>query len=55
MDRFSTEIQCKDFTFLTTKSESAQAGVSSKPAQSTAQNNQDVVSEPLSEDDDLPF
>ena len=55
MDRFSTEIQCKDFTFLTTKSESTQAGVSPQATQTTAQNNQDVVSEPSSEDDDLPF
>jgi len=55
MDRFSTEIQCKDFTFLTTKSESAQAGASSQEPQSPVQNNQDVVSEPLGEDDDLPF
>ena len=55
MDRFSTEIQCKDFTFLTTKSESTQAGASPQATQTTAQNNQDVVSEPSSEDDDLPF
>lgn len=55
MDRFSTEIQCKDFTFLTTKSESAQAGASSQEPQSSVQNNQDVVNESLGEDDDLPF
>jgi len=55
MDRFSTEIQCKDFTFLTTKSESSQAGASSQEPQSPVQNNQDVVNESLGEDDDLPF
>ena len=55
MDRFSTEIQCKDFTFLTTKSESAQAGTSSQEPQLSVQNNQDVVNKSLGEEDDLPF
>ncbi|RLD30327.1 MAG: single-stranded DNA-binding protein [Bacteroidetes bacterium] len=55
MDRFSTEIQCKDFTFLTTKAESASAGVAPQEVQSPVQKKQDVVSEPSGEDDDLPF
>jgi len=55
IDHFSTEIQCKDFTFLTTKSESTSAGVASREVQSSVQNNQDVVSEPSGEEDDLPF
>lgn len=55
MDHFTTEIQCKDFTFLTTKSESTSAGVASQEVQSSVQNNQDVVSEPSGEEDDLPF
>lgn len=55
MDRFSTEIQCKEFTFLTTKSESTSAGVAPQEAQSPVQKNQDVVSEPSKENDDLPF
>jgi single-strand DNA-binding protein len=55
MDRFSTEIHCKDFTFLTTKNESAIAGVAPQKVQSSVQKSQDVVSEPSGEDDDLPF
>jgi single-strand DNA-binding protein len=55
MDRFSTEIHCKDFTFLTTKTESATAGVAPQKVQSSVQKSQDVVSEPSGEDDDLPF
>ena len=56
MDHYSTEIQCKDFTFLTTKSESSSAGTPSQEAQPSVQNNQEVVSEPASgEEDDLPF
>jgi single-strand DNA-binding protein len=55
LDRFSTEIQCKDFTFLSTKNENALANVSSPPVQSTNQNSENVANAPLEEDDDLPF
>ncbi len=56
MDRFSTEIQCKDFTFLSTKNENVSAGAPSQQVQpSSAENNQEVVSEPSAEEDDLPF
>ena len=55
MDRFSTEIQCKDFTFLSTKNENAPANVSSPPVQPTNQNSENVANAPLEEDDDLPF
>jgi len=55
MDRFSTEIQCKDFTFLSTKNESASAGVPSQQVQPSVENKQEVVSEPSGEGDDLPF
>jgi len=55
MDRFSTEIHCKDFTFLTTKTESALTGAAPQEVQSSVQKTQDVVSEPSGEDDDLPF
>lgn len=52
MDRFSTEIQCNDFTFLTNKGES---GTGQVPQQSAAPS-QNVVSEPIGgDDDDLPF
>lgn len=52
MDRFSTEIQCSDFTFLTTKSESGNPPTHQQPATPA----QDTVSKPIGEDDDdLPF
>lgn len=56
-DRYSTEIQCNDFTFLSTKKESGtnvnapSAPVAQKPAASPQ-----ASSEPIAEDnDDLPF
>jgi single-strand DNA-binding protein len=55
-DRYSTEIQCLDFKFLSTKSESqanaqTAAQTTQKPATPT-----NTVSEPIGEqDDDLPF
>jgi len=53
-DRFSTEIQCSDFKFLTTKSESE--GNASNQQASQKDNANDAVSEPIGEeDDDLPF
>jgi single-strand DNA-binding protein len=55
MDRYSTEIQCTDFTFLTTKNESQ--GDISNQSQSNSQNqSQPMVSESFDEEnDDLPF
>ena len=55
-DRYSTEIQCTDFTFLSTKKESennaAKASDSSKPATASPQ----TASKPIEDtDDDLPF
>ena len=52
-ERYSTEIQCTDFTFLTTKKDSdntaRQQPQANKPATTT-------VNEPIEEDnDDLPF
>lgn len=55
MDRFSTEIQCKDFTFLSTKRESTSVGDTTKEVQPSVENNQEVVNKPSGEDDDLPF
>jgi|AVFP01.1.fsa_nt_gi single-strand DNA-binding protein len=58
-DRYSTEIQCTDFTFLTTKNESSQ----NQPSQPVSQNTNSVA-EPIQtsnhiasemEEDDLPF
>ena len=54
-DRYSTEIHCTDFTFLTTKNE-AQSGGQAQMPQQKAQSTPDTVSEPISnENDDLPF
>lgn len=50
VERFSTEIQCTDFTFLTTKKEKQQMPSSQNTAASTTQNTS--IEE---EDDDLPF
>ncbi|QQX77403.1 MULTISPECIES: single-stranded DNA-binding protein [Aequorivita] len=58
MDRYSTEIHCTDFTFLTPKGESNNTGsgitgqASQKPQSSSAPQNNTSVSE---EEDDLPF
>jgi len=56
-DRYSTEVQCNEFTFLTTKKDSQ----SNQPVQQTPQTNQNKptesskVEEPIGENDDLPF
>ena len=56
MERYSTEIQCTDFTFLTTKSESQGSNISNQ-TQSDQQNQpEQTVHESLDDDtDDLPF
>ena len=54
MERYSTEIQCTDFTFLTNKSEQQQA--QSSGAQQQSQPQQPVQNSVTpEEDDDLPF
>lgn len=54
-ERYSTEIQCTDFTFLTTKKES-EAQTPTKQQASQKTDNQQVANEPIGEeDDDLPF
>lgn len=54
-DRFSTEIHCTDFTFLTTRSES-QGDMPAPAPQNKVENTKDAVIEPLgNDDDDLPF
>lgn len=54
-DRYSTEIQCNEFTFLSTKKESqsnqAAPSVSEQPSKPQAK----IVEEPIGEEDDLPF
>ena len=58
-DRYSTEIQCTDFTFLTTKKESegqnASSNQSTQVSQKPVTQTNNTVSEPIGEDDDLPF
>jgi len=56
LERYTTEIQCTDFTFLTTKSES-QGGDSTNQQQSNAQNQpQQAINGSIEDDtDDLPF
>jgi len=54
MDRYSTEIQCAEFTFLSTKNDPSTA--KPQPSATTTQTPSNTVSEPASEDnDDLPF
>jgi single-strand DNA-binding protein len=54
-ERYSTEIQCTDFTFLTTKKESEGHAPKIKNAEKTG-DNQPIPNETLGEeDDDLPF
>lgn len=55
-DRYSTEIQCTDFTFLSTKKESeSNAAKAPEPSKSAAASPQ-AASKPIEDaDDDLPF
>lgn len=55
MDRFSTEIQCKDFTFLSTKRESISVEAASQEVQPSVQKNEEAINQPATEEDDLPF
>ena len=55
-DRYSTEIHCTDFKFLTTKKESGANTSEQGPQAQKPQPQHDSVNEPISEDDDdLPF
>ncbi|MEW7289828.1 single-stranded DNA-binding protein [Aquimarina sp. 2304DJ70-9] len=58
-DRYSTEIQCTDFTFLTPKNEPQSSGTipQDKPQASTPEDNPKPVTpvSPDTEEDDLPF
>jgi len=54
-DRYSTEIHCTDFTFLSTKKESQNNAASSPTSQNTATKPSETT-KPVEEDsDDLPF
>ncbi|MBA6151668.1 single-stranded DNA-binding protein [Gelidibacter maritimus] len=56
VERYSTEIQCTDFTFLTTKKESQDNPSSQEPPSSQGPPATDpTVAEPKQDKDDLPF
>jgi len=55
-DRYSTEIQCTDFTFLTPKSDGGDMpSNSSEPVQQAAKKQDDINNSVDTENDDLPF
>ena len=54
-DRYSTEIQCTDFKFLTTKKESEGSTPSQQVAQKPVATNTAVSEPTIEENDDLPF
>jgi len=53
-DRYSTEVQCNEFTFLSTKKES-QSNQEVQSSQPVIQSQKSKVEEPIGENDDLPF
>ena len=55
-DRYSTEIQCIDFTFLTTKNENQVGNAPAASSQVAPASSNDTVAQPSDNDaDDLPF
>ena len=54
-DRYSTEIHCTDFTFLTTKKESESQQGADQPAQKPADTNKNQIEQEREDPDDLPF
>lgn len=55
-DRYSTEVQCTDFTFLTPKDKSAQGAQPNKQQSKTSNVTPQQISEPdENQGDDLPF
>ena len=56
MERYSTEIQCTDFTFLTNKNEQQQGNQPQQQTQQASQPQQQSQNSVVpDEDDDLPF
>ncbi len=55
MERYSTEIQCTDFTFLTTKNEQQQGQQPIQKQHSSNTQHTEAGSIAQDEDDDLPF
>lgn len=54
-DRYSTEIQCTDFTFLTNKNEASAGQGQANPQPNSNQQAPNTASQSIAEDDDLPF
>jgi single-strand DNA-binding protein len=54
-DRYSTEIQCNDFTFLSTKKESESNSANTAGAQNPVSSQQSVNESLVDDNDDLPF
>src|SRR5690606_21115970 len=54
-DRYSTEIHCTDFTFLTTKKESESQQGADQPAQKPTDTNKNQIEQEREDPDDLPF
>ena len=52
-ERYSTEIHCTDFTFLSNKNENT--STLSETSQKSSKPMENSVNEPIGEDDDLPF
>lgn len=52
-ERYSTEIHCTDFTFLSSKNENTET--SPQTSQKQAKPMENSVNEPIGEEDDLPF
>ncbi len=57
MDRYSTEIQCSDFTFLTTKNEAGANTTNVQQSQPSIENTNQSSAGPsvVNDNDDLPF
>ncbi|MBT8325140.1 MAG: single-stranded DNA-binding protein [Winogradskyella sp.] len=53
-DRYSTEIQCTEFTFLSTKNDD-QNSTPSNTSNQASQPKETTVNEPIGDNDDLPF
>jgi single-strand DNA-binding protein len=54
-DRYSTEIQCNDFTFLTTKNESQAGHATTNDSHQAAPNPSNDAETQSNANDDLPF
>ncbi|MCX7546347.1 single-stranded DNA-binding protein [Xanthomarina sp. F1114] len=54
-DRYSTEIHCTDFTFLTTKQESENQQSANQSAQKPVESNKNQINKEKEDPGDLPF